>query len=206
MRSFLTILLSAFATAAAAGQTYELQVDPKATSLLGKNLYVGDDALKAAIPSLRNAGGRISTCITSIFRPASGYIDFAPSVTGPHAAVAHRLLCSTDKITLRCMEAEDLKSVVFDSDPAESFQLGDDVALQDALSIYRALRDRQVEFPAGQSRWIQGLPLRRVARDGDHFIVLFADCGCSEQWQMELRPAAAGTKVIATHSLKGICN
>src|SRR5689334_5401447 len=136
MRSVATICCCMLMTATAMAKSYEFPVDPKAMAAKGHRLYVDDASMKAVIPSLRDAGDRLSTCINPMFIPASGYIDFAPTVTGPHTAQAHRLICSTDNVTLTCTEPEDSQSVVFDSVLADAFQLAPSIDLQDALNVY----------------------------------------------------------------------
>jgi hypothetical protein len=206
MRILAAIFFCCVFPAAAAERSYEFPIDPNAKSFFGQPLYVDDATLKAAIPSLRAAGDRLSTCINSMFVPASGYIDFAPTVAGSltHWAIAHRLLCSANKTTLTCTEPQKPWSVAFDDDPAQFFEVGAGVDLQDALSIDRAFRSGEVQYPPGLSRH-KGLPLRRIKRDGSAYEVSFSDCGCNTRWSVELRRANRDAKVVAIKLLQDIC-
>jgi len=191
---------------APAPTSFVLPLDPAAVDERGHKLYVSDAAIRAAIPSFKDAGPRIGTCINSMFIPASGYIDLMPKITGTHHARLFRLDCSLGKTNnVACSESRADPDVVFDTDPHEYLWLESGVELEVALDIYRAFRDKQVEFPPGKERWIKGLSLRSLKRQGDSYVAGFSDCGCNESWVVERRLAAGKSRIFAIKPGQAIC-
>ena len=198
LRAFIGALaLGVFATSAAA-QKFAFPIDPA----LGDR-YVSDSALTAAFPALRGTPKRLSTCINSMIIPASGTIDFEPTVTGDHTALSNRLLCQIETLGhLTCeTQAGERRAVVFDRSPNDYFVLAPHTDLQDALAIFRAFRDATVKFADNARPWIKDMPLREIARVGDVFEVGFNDCGCSNKLTVERRDK----EVVVTKALDGIC-
>jgi len=198
LKVFTGALVLVVSATCAAAQKYTFPIDPA----LGDR-YVSDAALTAAIPALRGVPIRLSTCINSMIIPASGTIDFAPTVTGDHAALSNRLLCQIDPPgRLTCeTQADDQRAVVFDGSPNEYFVLASHTDRQDALAIFRAFRDATVKFADNARPWIKGMPLREIARVGDVFEVSFNDCGCSNKLTVERREK----EVVVTEAHNGIC-
>jgi len=202
----LSEILIALATLLPTATSFVLPFDPAAVDGEGRKLYVSDVAIRAAIPSFRDAGPRVGTCINSMFIPASGYIDLLPKITGVNRARLFRLDCSLGKDEkLTCSDSRADPNVVFDTDPRDYFWLKPDVELDVALQIYRGFRNSTVEYPSGKERWINGLPLRSIERQGDSYVAGFSDCGCSESWRVERRIVAGKPRIVAIEPLNGIC-
>jgi hypothetical protein len=202
--SFLVAIVLAATPVAATD--FSFHVDPAAMGAYDQPLYVDDATLKAAIPSLNGAGARLSTCINSMTFPASGYIEFTPTVTGMHSATSNRLLCALpDPENIECHAVpDDARRVAFDTDASRYFHLGGGIDLQEALEIVRAFEHGRVEIPDGSQPMVNGLPLREVARKGDHVQVGFGDCGCRREMSVTRR-RVAGRWVVSGKIVSEIC-
>jgi len=199
-------LAMTLATASADAASFTFKIDPTANDAREVPLYVDDATLTSVIPSLQQGDVRMTTCINRNVTPAQGYIEFAPTPTGPHRANANRLLCTVaDPGHLDCSEqSEDERKVVFDEDPSTYFRLGNATDLDTALAIARAFDRGEVDFPDGNRSMVERLPPREIAAQGDHFLVSFGDCGCSREVEVTRRQVA-NRWIVSAKITKQLC-
>ncbi|MBS0514879.1 MAG: hypothetical protein JSS16_05360 [Proteobacteria bacterium] len=203
MRGTIVGLFCSAASTFACAATFTFPVDHSATDH-GQPLYVSDQTLISTIPSLKGTARRLLTCINPMFIPTSGTIEFAPVVTGDHLAQAKILNCQLKTPeTLTCSDEEATgRPVVFDNESSESFALAPGTKMDEALEVFRAFRGSKAEYADEKAQpWIKGMPLRRIAREGAHYIVSFSDCGCSNNQVVEQR---AG-RFVVVKTRNGIC-
>lgn len=194
----------------AAAQTFTFPIDENAVARNRGGLFVSDAVLYAAIPGLDKAL-RLRTCIGPM-SGGSATIEFAPTVTGTHTGIANRLSCSLTPTQqfiaatsgqLTCSEAaQDQRAVVFDRAPAEYFWLGSGIAVDEALTVFRAFRDETIEYENIEPRLRpKGRRLSQMTSDGSDLLVRFAECGCS--WSIRVEHHAA--RLVASKLLSAKC-
>ncbi|HEX7914142.1 hypothetical protein [Rudaea sp.] len=203
MRRTIFGLFCCGSAALAGATTFSFPVDHSAADH-GQPLYVADQTLITAIPSLKGATHRMSTCINPMFIPASGQIEFVPVPTGDHLAQAKVLNCQLKTSeTLTCNDDGAVDHpVVFDKEPSKSFVLVSGTGMDEALDVFRAFRDRKIEYASDKAKpWINDMPLRQIARKAQQYIVSFSDCGCSNSQVVEKR----ADKFVVVETRNGIC-
>ena len=203
MRRVIVGLFCSVASTFAGAATFTFPVDHSATEH-GQPLYVSDRILISTIPSLKGTERRLLTCINPMFIPASGTIEFVPVVTGGHLAQAKVLNCQLNTPeTLTCNDEGAVDhSLVFDNEPGGSFALAPGTKIDEALEVFRAFRDRKIEYASDKARpWIGGMPLRQIARKGGQYVVSFSDCGCSNNQVVEKH----ASKFVIVETRNGIC-
>src|SRR5690348_14928851 len=104
MIKFCPIWIAVLAPLTALCAEFTFPQDPAAVDANGRPLYVDDATLAATIPDLAAVGQRLGTCLTNMTWPHSGFIEFMPTVTGPHTALSNRLYCQADAESITCTE------------------------------------------------------------------------------------------------------
>ena len=190
-----------------AEETYTFTVDRSAKGPDGYPLYITDAEIVAKIPRFSGLGTRIDTCMQGLTIPEWLHVNFPPTISGPHTALSNALNCEKphDSGEFSCHASLADAQVIFDQDSTQYFTLGPATNMDDALEIFRAYRDGQIEFTTETQPWIQRLKIREISADGKYFRIRKGDCGCSEELKVERRETGGKTSIVAVEKVSAVC-
>ena len=191
-----------------ASQTLTLPYDDMTRGSDGNPIYVDDHALAEKLPWVKDAGKRLSTCLSNMTVPEILTIQYAPKVTGSHTVETNILHCEQPR------GARDLsyktdgvhEKAFFDRDPDRYLDTDRQIPLDDIVQITHAIIDGGVSFGADvkdpKLAEKKG-SLGTLERNGDGFRVRYGDCGCSGR--MELHRDTASGIFVVTHTGYDMC-
>jgi hypothetical protein len=119
-------------------------------------------------------------------------IAYAPDPTGEHRVATRELVCEAKRGRVRCGVRRG--EAHFVDDASAYFEVGDGVAVADAISVARALREGRVSPPAGLEERARLVSVSRL-RDGGVSLG-FDECGCWASRRVE-RDASEGVRTSA---------
>ena len=166
---------------------------------------IRDENVAGVVSEISETDQRLALCFLSTTGPPQATIlTYAPTVTGPHKVSTKVLRCHSYTSDLECRFES--AEAYFDSNPREYFEVGEGVALSEALEIARAYASDLIAPRASWwERWLPELKLRSIARDGANFSLRVGDCGCGGTLSVSVESSDSSRRLQLLADPKLIC-
>jgi len=180
----------------------KLQESVRETMLGGSpGPFLDETAVHRAYPEVAPSDIQLPFCSGE---DGEGTATFLSSPIGSHRTVAKHLQCQLRDSDAICTSLE-TRAVDFVGSPTKYFELESSATFEDAARIIELLTEGSVDARDPTDRgWLGNLPVRRIAKQGDDFVLTLADCECSLRVAVRLPPAHSRELKI-TQPLEGIC-
>lgn len=197
MKSLMAIVVVVSFHAAAGNLQITLPFNSARASEGRELRYVDDAAAAAALPWLKNAGNRLSTCFSTMTMPEQLYVAYVPDITGEHTGKQKVLHCEhmrgSEKLT--CDSSRVDATVYFDKTPNQYFSLDPNIDLNEVIPFIHALLTHQLRFAQGvpdQHLGDENGHVGTISKQGNQLRLTFGNCNGGGSMAVERKQDSTG--------------